>query len=354
MENEEKMNFDVLDEVGVKEDSNVLSMRPVENMAILKHDARDGSIKVILSNDDDEPDEVSAKKLEFVPTLIFTYVGGSINSKTEKIRFASALTSNNYFDVYQYNEDSNESLGIMKSTVAYDKSNGATSRLDRVFGVLRSVDGNNPMSYPEIEEHFKGEPIVPCFIDLKYSKSKWLQNKVTGNWSRAIKKKFVTISGGKKGLSYTTTAGKSYHPEFSITENEKSLAKMAEISQDYIKACLDFANEVVEHDKFIRELYVHGLTMPNAVDYLRDLDVYDVESLKRYFQEQNSNWDALYQTILSSGMAKEQSVDKAVAKVENSSIQNEDIKKAINDTYRGNNSEDEDKEIPVEEDELPF
>lgn len=346
------INFDDFNNKGVKTEKEGLPKRPVDDMVIIKHDARIGALTALVSigNSDEEPESVNATSIQFVPLLTYTQVSGKVDKKDAY--YTSALTSNNFFDVYGYGEDAQKSLGIISSNLAYDKTDGATSRSDRVFGILRAIDGKNPMEYEEIKKVFGSQPIVPCFIDLKYNKAQILAKEVTGNWSEAIKQKIVTINGGNgKELAYTNKSGqKNYHPAFKVEENEKVLKKMQEISQDFLQKALNFADKVEKHDEFISTLYEQELTAPGIVNTLSDLGVTDMDSLDRYLQKHNNDWNALHKLVNRSSVHTKEDIDEAIDKVDdyltndNKDFGTDDLKKAF----------DDESDISVDEDELPF
>ena len=348
------IDFSNFTNVGVSEESQGLSMRPVDNMAILKHDARDGSLSIFLSNGSNEdPDEIEEiKEVSFAPVLVYGFIKGA-GDNPEDPRYSSSLSSNRFYDVYKYDRNSTTSLGIVKSNEAYQKSNGVTSFQRRVIGVMRSVDGKNPKSIPEIEKHFGDEQIVPCFIDLKTVKTTKLQEIVGRNWSKAIKNKIVTIKGGKKGLNYKNAhGGKSYYPAFEVSDEPEALKKLATISEDYLQACMDFSKEVATHDEFIRELYMHQFTQPKGVENLRDLGISDADSLNTYFEDNHTDWDGLRKTIGEQAKAKQDAIDNAVDKVDQSMAdQKQELKDALKNDAFSNNQNDE---IDVSDDDLPF
>ena len=343
------IDFSNFTNVGVSEESQGLSMRPVDNMAILKHDARDGSLSIFLSNGSNEdPDEIEEiKEVSFAPVLVYGFIKGA-GDNPEDPRYSSSLSSNRFYDVYKYDRNSTASLGIVKSNEAYQKSNGVTGFQRRIIGVMRSVDGKNPKSIPEIEKHFGDEQNVLCFIDLKTVKTTKLQEIVGRNWSKAIKNKIVTIKGGKKGLNYKNAhGGKSYYPAFEVSDEPEALKKLATISEDYLQACMDFSKEVATHDEFIRELYMHQFTQPKGVENLRDLGISDVDSLNTYFEDNHTDWDGLRKAIGEQAKAKQDAIDNAVDKVDQSMA---DQKQELKDAFSNNQND----EIDVSDDDLPF
>lgn len=349
------IDFSDFTDIGVGEEAQKSLLRPIDSdMAILKHDARDGSLSIFLSNGNNEkPDEIEEiKEISFAPVLIYGLIkGGSDNP--EDPRYSSSLSSNLYHDVYKRDNNGTTSLGIIKSNDAYQKSNGAARFQWRIIGVMRSVDNKNPKSIPEIEKHFEDEQIVPCFIDLKTIKTTKLQEIVGRNWRKAIKNKIVTIKGGKKGLNYKNAhGGKSYYPAFEVSDEPEALKKLATISEDYLQACMDFSKEVATHDEFIRELYMHQFTQPKGVENLRDLGISDVDSLNTYFEDNHTDWDGLRKTIGEQAKAKQDAIANAVDKLDQSMAdQKQELKDALkNDTFSDNRND----EIDVSDDALPF
>lgn len=349
------IDFSDFTNVGVSEETQGLSMRPVDNMAIIKHDARYGSLSVFLSNGSNEdPDEIEEiKEVSFAPLLVYGFIKGA-GDHPEDPRYNSSLSSNRFYDVYRYDRNGATSLGIIKSNEAYQKSNGVTNFQRRVIGVMRSIDEKNPKSIPEIEKHFEDSEIVPCFIDLKTIKTTKLQEIVGRNWSKAIKNKIVTIKGGKKGLNYKNAhGGKSYYPAFEVSDEPEALKKLAAVSEDYLQVCMDFSKEVAAHDEFIRELYTHQFTQPHGVENLRDLGISDVDSLNAYFEDNQTDWNGLRKAVGEQAKAKEEAIDKAVDKVDQGVSDNQqELKDALtNDAFSNNQNDDG---IDVSEDELPF
>lgn len=349
------IDFSDFTNVGVSEETQGLSMRPVDNMAIIKHDARDGSLSVFLSNGSGEdPDEIEEiKEVSFAPLLVYGFIKGA-GDQPEDPRYNSSLSSNRFYDVYRYDRNGTTSLGIIKSNEAYQKSNGVTSFQRRVIGVMRSIDKKNPKSIPEIEKHFGDSEIVPCFIDLKTIKTTKLQEIVGRNWSKAIKNKIVTIKGGKKGLNYKNAhGGKSYYPAFEVSDEPEALKKLAAVSEDYLNTCMDFSKEVASHDEFIRELYTHQFTQPNGVENLRDLGISDLDSLNAYFEDNQTDWNGLRKAVGEQAKAKEEAIDKAADKVDQSVADNQqELKDALTNEAFSNNQNDDG--IDVSDDELPF
>lgn len=352
------IGFDDFDDIGVIQETDRIAMRPIdEAMAIIKHDARDGSLKVVLSNgNDEEPDEVNASQIEFAPVLVYGFIKGSDDDKN---LYSSALSLNRFYDVYCYKENGgSESLGILKSDEAYHKSNGNTGFYSRIFGVLRSVDGKNPLNISEIKEHFTDTKIVPCFIDMKTVKTTKLRGIVGRNWSKGIKHKFVTIIGGKKGLSYVNGHGnKSYYPDFKVTEDNDALNKMANISQEFLQACFDFNKQIVDHDEFIQELYLHQFTQPNVVNHLLDLGISNVDTLNDYFKTQHTDWRGLRQALNNVDSQKEKDVESATQKVNDFNVSKSDQQKelmgAVNEGM-SDDTNDQSSGFDISDDDLPF
>ena len=349
------IDFSDFTDIGVGEETQRTLLRPIDSeMAILKHDARDGSLSILLSNGNNEkPDEIEEiKEISFAPVLVYGFIKGA-GDNSEDPRYSSSLSSNLFYDVYKRDNNGTTSLGIIKSNDAYQKSNGVARFQWRIIGVMRSVDGKNPNSISEIEKHFEDEQIIPCFIDLKTVKTTKLQEIVGRNWRKAIKNKIITIKGGKKGLNYKNAhGGKSYYPAFEVSDEPEALKKLATISEDYLQACMDFSKEVATHDEFIRELYMHQFIQPKGVESLRDLGISDVDSLNAYFEDNHTDWDGLRKAIGEQVKAKQDAIDNAVDKVDqNMADQKQELKDALkNDAFSNNQN----NEIDVSDDELPF
>lgn len=290
----EAISFADFQEVGVNQESERLPMRPTQGeMAIIKHNAQTGKLSLLLANGDTDPDVVKAKSISFATTLVYGFVKGSDDSGNT---YMSSITNNPYFDIYKTGDNKSESLGISKKP--YDVTEKSATRQTRIFGVLRSVDGKNPMNNEIIAKHFEGKAVVPFLLDLPYSKVRLLIDLIGRSWSRVIKTSIVTISGGMDDdLEYKINSANykatMYHPKFKVETDDEALKKLASVAQDFLHTCFEYSEDVKKHDEFISELYRHNLCAPDVVNNLSDMGISNKNDIENYFKDNNTDWNGL-------------------------------------------------------------
>lgn len=291
--------------------NNAVPVRPSQNMAILKHDARDGSLKILLPNDanGDRRDDIHVKEVEFVALPMMGKVAGE--------NIGSNVTLSNLYDVYSYGKFG-KSFGIMTGSGLFNSTNqelnSARARVvRRLFGVLRSVNGSGPANNEDLADVF-GDTAIGCYIDLPYKKYEPLQSAVSAMpnaTSGSISGLLVKLSGSKKkeySYQVTTNLGDTktnYLPVWEVNElPAESKQKFAEYAQDFLKEFSKWRNDVKKNDAFLGMVAGRVSMDPGTVDKLRDLDVtwenYE-EKVAEYATQDLDGWQAIRAQVLNGG-----------------------------------------------------
>lgn len=247
--------------------SSRLSVRPIQEMAIIKHDARSGALSVIVPDNDPNDREsqgsiVDVKKLEFVP------ITRTLIAKGENI--GSNVTIAGHFDIYSYVKNTSLSLGQFGRQSMYEGTGHRASVQNRLYGLIRTVDGEPISKLGEdnaLTQKFGSDP-VPAFFDLNHTKFQALEAVADVN-----KPMYLTISGGKgtkaNPLSYKTSYATNYKPKFEAKDMPvEAQEKMAEFAKDYVEATAKWVEEVRANDAFLSLLAENELVMPDVVNTL--------------------------------------------------------------------------------------
>lgn len=254
-------------------ESNAVPVRPSQNMAILKQDARDGMVKLLLPNDEngDRRDDVVVKKVEFASITMLTKVSGS--------QIGSGTSFSNIYDVYSFGDDS-KSFGLFTGNDLFNSdgpelNDARTRTVRRIFGVLRSVDGKAPNANEDIKEAFGDEPIG-VYYDMPWKKFQPLSDQVKSNHFAGLD---IEVSGGKKkDLAYQVKTAEgdktNYKPAYVVTPmDDKTKDGLAKYAQDFLQETKDWIDKVRQNDAFLTDLYKNGFRQPGVVDKLRTYDL---------------------------------------------------------------------------------
>lgn len=246
-----------------------LSVRPIQEMAIIKHDARSGALSVIVPDNDPNDNTsqgsiVDVKKLEFVP------ITRTLIAKGENI--GSNVTIAGHFDIYSYVKNTSVSLGLFGRQSMYDGTDKRASVQNRLYGLIRTVDGEPVAKLGEdnaLAQKFGSNP-VPAFFDLNHTKFQALEAVTDVN-----KPMYLTISGGKgtktNPLSYKTSYATNYKPKFEAKDMPaEAQEKMAEFASDFVNETSKWVAEVRANDAFLSLLAENELVMPDVVNTLNN------------------------------------------------------------------------------------
>ena len=325
--------------------SSRLAVRPTQDIAIIKHDARSGALSIIVPDNDPNDSTsrgsiVDVKKVEFVPmTQVLIAKGENIGSN---------VSIAGHFDLYKYVNNQSLSLGLFGRQNMFDATKASTQ--NRVYGLIRSVDGKAVAKLDEdnaLREHFGSNP-VPAFIDLNNTKFKALKAVTALNEPVAL-----TVAGGRgtktKPLAYETGYATNYRPDFSVEELPADAQKaMADYAKDFIKETQDWIEQIRENDAFLALLVENGLTDPDTVNTLANsLSITSVKQFNDKVKELGDGDDA-------------KGLKKLIAKVTNKvGSDSAELESDIQDTSKSDdepveNPFDSGEEVDVSDDDLPF
>lgn len=321
-----------------------LSVRPTQEMVVIKHDSRVGGVSLIVPDNDPNDREsrgsiVDVDKLEFVPLTVATMV------KAEGTGSNASYSA--VFDVYKYGDRNSKSLGIFDRNGAYENT-GATS-VYRVIGVLRSVDGKSIAKLGnELSEKFGSKP-VPAYLDLTYAKF----NQMTTVAPDYDKGGVITLTKGKDNkLIQKTPKAKYWLPIFSFQPlDEESANKFETYVKDFFEETKTWIEAVHANDAFLGALRDHGITAPNSVNKLRNMGLDDYEKLVERVKSLGNNDENAGFTALAKQLDVAQT--SAPAKSDDDSFDDgSEIKADENvDPFHPNG---DDTEVDVSDDDLPF
>lgn len=236
-----------------------LAVRPDNNMAILKHDSRTGSMSIIVPDADpnDRDSQGSVVDVKSVELAVITYV---LIGKGQDI--GSNVTIHGDFDLYKYDRSGqSRSLGIFGRPNIYDGTHGDATVQMRLIGIVRSIDKKSVGKLDnEISEYFGDKP-MPIFIDLNYTKQKEL-----GKATDLTKPVLLTVGGGKgKALSYDTGHATNYKPSFTAKElPEATETKMADFASEFVGKTAEWLQAIRKNDELLTTLVELELVEPNA------------------------------------------------------------------------------------------
>lgn len=259
-----------------------LPVRPLREMVNLKHDARTGTLNLILPDnlDSNDPDakgtEVMLSAVEFVPLTILKMVKGK--------GVGSNVSIKGVYDLYKYSNDNSsaKSFGVMSRKKAFNEA-GAKSAF-RAYGFLRSVDGVAVSKLDNKLSEMYGKNLVPTFMDFTYQKFRTLQDV-----DKEPEGKILSIKQGKNPelIQHATledgTKVTYYMPMMETKELTKTQeTQLEKFAKDYIEVVADYLEKVKANDAFLMALKEHGMTQPNTVSTLReDFSISNVDSLTK-------------------------------------------------------------------------
>lgn len=269
----------------IQEEGRGIPMSPVANRVILKHDAKNGQVSILLPNEKDK-DQLDVDSVTFVPLTAPRHLVKS--SKETDSKIDSQLSYSNAFDVYQYGND--KSFGIMTRREGYD--NLEVTGVYRVFGFLYMVNGKSiAKSGTKLAEMF-GTNLVPCFMDMKYKKFKKLLDAcTTAGIPSDVEAGRPIFEGNLITLTTDNSASLKYeddsywYPNFTVNSLPKAKQDgMNKFASDYMKVLHSYRDRILKNDKFLNTLVSFGLTKPNTINALRNMNIGDNDSLQKYME----------------------------------------------------------------------
>lgn len=285
-----------------------LSVRPTQEMVVIKHDSRVGAVSLIIPDNDPNDRKsrgsvIDVNEVEFVPlTMVSMAKGENIQSNAS---FADA------FDVYKYNDrGQSTSLGIFDRNGAYEAV--GTSSSYRIVGVLRSVNGAGISTLDNaLSEKFGSNP-VPAYLDLTYAKLKQLDSIDPNHGAGSIVK---LTTGKNRDLVQVTTRATYFLPLFEVTEMDKKTSdKFEAYITDFLVEVQTWIDAIRENDKKLVELKNHGLARPNVVNDLRKIGIDSYDDLATRVKELGGDnaslgFKALAEQLVGDGVEADTSAD---------------------------------------------
>lgn len=256
-----------------------LSVRPTQEMAIIKHDARTGMMSIIVPDKDENDSnarnsEITITKVDFVPLTVV---------KIEKGKgIGSNATIRDTFDLYKYSDNGqSESIGVVNHDGAYQKVGAKTNW--RLVGVLRSVDGKPVKDLGNALSEKFGSNLVPVYMDLTNAKNKELAK----SDSRSATGKVLSVSGGKTGVTIQHTTQQDYPlPKFEVTElDEASTKKFEKFIEPFTVDLSTWIEDIRANDEFLALVQTMGFIDAGMVNKLRSAGLSTASDLENKLKE---------------------------------------------------------------------
>ena len=284
---------------------------------ILKHDARDGSMSIILDDSDRNdpksvPTIIGIDSASFIPVYGFSNVHGSINN----VSVGSNPSVAGEYDVYLMpNDGDNESLGIKTRKEIKKEPYGIGQRL---FGFLTAINGTkisdlDDENFGKLKELFPESGIKMVWFQFTASKYFAMAQQLNLDYNKAntsVSSHILTIeSVDKKSkqaseFRVNTQNGTNYSPKFSLKAVKPNvLARMENKAENEVAHLAEYNKQIKEKDEFLKELRQNQVTGPDVVNNLDENGIYNVETLKDFVGEGTSeDWQRL-QKLANGGLA---------------------------------------------------
>ena len=268
-----------------------IPMSPTQNRVVLKHDANDGQVSLLLPETDTSSSSkekmIKVKSVSFVPLMTPLHLVHS--EKDNKKRIDTSLSFGNVFDLYRYDNE-HKSFGIKTPTDAYNELEA--KRTYRTFGFIYAIDGKKPSSTKKIEGMF-GDAIIPCFMDMRWAKFSKLLDAgsnagVPFDGRPIVEGNIVTLTtDDSDSLKYEEDS--YYYPNWTVTPlNDEQNQNMLDYSTNYRKILSDYRQKIFDNDEFLNLLFTQRLTKPRTVSILRDMGITSKESMYKTIETYGS------------------------------------------------------------------
>lgn len=264
----------------------------------VKHNAKDGTMSIVLPNSD-ENDEERPKVVEgiesvtFVPVLSYRNIHGSIDDDTVG---SNPTFEARHFDTYVYHDGSVESLGIFGPKEIKEQPFGVGYRL---FGFVTAVDGVNVNKHEKLKEYVPDDGLVFCFMQFTPYKLYQLCRQLRLDYSTvstSIAGRLLTVESKTKlsedAQTYRMVNGKhtSWAPKFMLkkladTVNQRLEKKMDE---NYTEPLTLYSKQIENRDQYLKTVAMHGINGPMTVNRLEDAGLYDVKTINKFLEEGNT------------------------------------------------------------------
>lgn len=362
------VNFNDFNNMSAQQTSGNRVGRAPQNWNVyLKHDARSGHLSMLINSNDPQNDDyqtVDLKEAEFASIIILTSTSTSSNFKGSN-SINSTMTAGNVVNVSKTDMNNNYvSLGLYQLG-GRSAAEGLRTQY-RVYGILRSVNGQAPSKTPEINAAF-GNNAVPVMMDLTYSKYHTLLNEANASSANQItgaNAKFIKIEEDTHTSHEVTIRSQNQHvklfdPKFTVSPvSEESQQKMAAYAEAPMESLMTFMKEIQKRDKFFQLLFQAGKSGEKYASIVNDLagqGVTDVDSLKKHVEQIGgwANLGAAPAMPTNNNTAAEHSPSAAPAKPEPADTKQADDDFNAENPFADAAGSDADTEFPTD-DNLPF
>ncbi|MCL8206199.1 hypothetical protein M5361_13760 [Ligilactobacillus agilis] len=284
----------------------------------VKHDARDGSMSIILNdNDRNDPDSkptiVDIDSASFIPAYGVSNVSGSIDDSSV---FSNPSLAGIY-DVYlRIDKNNTESLGIKTHNDIKNEQQFKVGQ--RLFGFLTAINGANVSNlddekYGKLKELFPESGIKMVWFQFTPTKYYSMTNQLNIPYEEAntaVKDHILTIeSVDKKSkeagkFKKNSKNGSNFLPKFTLKAvKPNTLARLTSKAEDETTHLAEYHKAIKERDAFLIELRQNQITGPDVVNNLDENGIYNVETLKEFVGEGTSeDWQRL-QKLANGGLA---------------------------------------------------
>lgn len=337
-----------------------LPTAPTRQIAYIKHDSRDGKLKLLVPNPDAEDNDNAQNMLEFPLERVAkdgSQAFGEVELATLLMRTylkaddaRSQITEGKFFSVISYGEDGGHK-GLMTRKEAYDRFDAR--QYYRLIGILRSINGERPQTaVPALANMFGDGGAVPALFDMPYSKWDELRKIDAGATNSTI----VTICGGKDTPYSVNARGKSltmYRPIFATKRmTQKQQQGMAKLGAAFLEEASNWMQQIDNNDELIAQLYQHNIRNAGCLDALADVSpaITDGPSLNQWLKTNNDDWNQLAQLAYGNTTSDPFSDNSELNSPSN-------LQKAFNDheqTDHQFNNDMPDENTTINENDLPF
>ena len=283
-----------------------LPTAPTRQIAYIKHDSRDGKLKLLVPNPDAEDDDNAQNMLEFPLERVSedgSQTFGEVELATLLMRTylkaddaRSQITEGKFFSLVSYGKEDSGHKGLMTRKEAYDRF--GARQYYRLIGILRSINGKKPQtSVPALTNIFGEGGAVPALFDMPYSKWDELRKIDAGATNSTI----VTIRGGKDMPYSVNVGGKTltmYRPTFATKRmTKKQQQGMATLGATFLEEASNWMQQIDANDELVVQLYQHNIRTAGCLDALADVSpaITDGPSLNQWLKANNNDWNLLAQ-----------------------------------------------------------
>lgn len=269
----------------------------------VKHNAKDGTMSIVLPNSDENDEErprvvEGIESVTFVPVLSYRNIHGSIDDDTVG---SNPTFEARHFDTYVYHDGSVESLGVFGNKEIKEQPFGVGYRL---FGFVTTVDGVNVNKHEKLKEYVPTDGLVFCFMQFTPYKLYQLCRQLRLDYSTvstSIAGKLLTVESKTKlsedAQTYRMVNGKhtSWAPKFMLnkladTVNQRLEKKMDE---NYTEPLTAYSKQIENRDQYLKTLVMHGINGSMTVNRLEDAGLYDVTTINKFLEEGNT-WKDIF------------------------------------------------------------